>query len=200
MVVALGVVQRRLSLPALKQIVRTRFLTYRRFQCRPVDDYLGASWQHDDGFDLDAHVHRVALANPTSQSELEELAGELASAPLPSDRPMWSFHLVERYRGGSAFIIRIHHSYADGIALVNVMFGLTDEGAAAEPDASLPTPADKEASGESDSLFETMGAAYISCCTRRKWGLQLRAPWTSCANWRTSLRYPMIQRRNSNAC
>jgi diacylglycerol O-acyltransferase / wax synthase len=143
MVVALGIVQRRLSLHSLKHIVRTRFLSYRRFQCRPVDDYLGASWKHDDAFDLDAHVHRVALDRPAAQAELEELAGELASTPLPNDRPMWSFHLVERYRGGSAFIIRIHHSYADGMALVKVMFGLTDEGAAAEPDAALPFPADK---------------------------------------------------------
>ena len=39
---------------------------------------------------------------------------------------MWQFHLVENYDGGSALIARIHHCYADGIALVRVMLSMTD--------------------------------------------------------------------------
>jgi WS/DGAT/MGAT family acyltransferase len=45
---------------------------------------------------------------------------------LDKHRPLWQFHLVESYQGGSALVARIHHSYADGIALVQVLLSLTD--------------------------------------------------------------------------
>ena len=42
--------------------------------------------------------------------------------------PLWQFHLVDNYAGGSALIARIHHCYADGIALVRVLLSMTDAG------------------------------------------------------------------------
>ena len=45
-----------------------------------------------------------------------------------------------RYDGGSALVARIHHSYADGIALVQVLLSLTDT-AAATPDEGQRTAA-----------------------------------------------------------
>ncbi len=81
----------------------------------------------DHAFDLDDHVLRVALPAPAGKAQLEALAGELASAPFNTGRPLWTFHLVERYQGGSALIVRIHHCYADGIALMHVLANLADE-------------------------------------------------------------------------
>ena len=46
---------------------------------------------------------------------------------------MWQFHLVDNYEGGSALVARIHHSYADGIALVRVMLSMTDASAHGPP-------------------------------------------------------------------
>ncbi|MGO4781822.1 wax ester/triacylglycerol synthase domain-containing protein, partial [Lysobacter sp. 2RAB21] len=57
---------------------------------------------------------------------LERFVSQLASSPLDGSRPLWQFHLIERYNGGSALVARIHHSYADGIALVQVLLSLTD--------------------------------------------------------------------------
>src|SRR3546814_9532554 len=57
---------------------------------------------------------------------LERFVSQLASSPLDKHRPLWQFHLVERYQGGSALVARLHHSYADGIALVQVLLSLTD--------------------------------------------------------------------------
>ena len=68
--------------------------------------------------------------------ELESLAGELASTPLNTGRPLWTFHLIERYQGGSAVIIRIHHCYADGIALMHVLARLADDAPAATDGAA----------------------------------------------------------------
>ena len=53
---------------------------------------------------------------------------------------MWQFHLVENYDGGSALIARIHHSYADGIALVRVMLSMTDAGADGPPAMPFEPP------------------------------------------------------------
>jgi diacylglycerol O-acyltransferase len=50
--------------------------------------------------------------------------------PLDKDRPLWQFHLVEDYQGGSAMMVRIHHCIADGIALIAVTQSLVDGGTA----------------------------------------------------------------------
>jgi WS/DGAT/MGAT family acyltransferase len=36
-------------------------------------------------------------------------------------------HLVERYNGGSAWITRVHHCYADGIAMIRVLLSMTEQ-------------------------------------------------------------------------
>ena len=46
---------------------------------------------------------------------------------------MWQFHLIDNYDGGSALVMRMHHSYADGIALVRVMLSMTDATANGPP-------------------------------------------------------------------
>ena len=116
---------------AFKRLVKERLLCFPRFRQRPVSDALGATWVDDDGFDLDAHVLVVALPTPAGRAELEELAGDLASSRLDPDRPLWQIHLVAGYRGGSAWIMRMHHCYADGIAMIRVLLSMTSERGAA---------------------------------------------------------------------
>jgi len=115
-----------MSLKALKQVVKQRFLSYARFRQKPVDTPAGAYWQDDEHFDLDWHVRESALPGRADKKALERFVSQLASSPLDASKPLWQFHLVERYDGGSALIARIHHSYADGIALVQVLLSLTD--------------------------------------------------------------------------
>ena len=120
-----------MSLPRLKQVVAKRFLAYSRFRQKAVDTPAGASWRDDEHFDLDWHVQLAALPGrgerrSSGKRALERFVSQLASSPLDKSRPLWQFHLVERYDGGSALVARIHHSYADGIALVQVLLSLTD--------------------------------------------------------------------------
>jgi WS/DGAT/MGAT family acyltransferase len=122
---------------SLRTLVTERFLPFERFRCYPTSDALGASWQPALHFDIDAHVLSASLRPRAGQAELEELVGELASTPFNPSRPLWSFHLVERYQGGSAIIVRVHHCYADGIALVQVLLSLAN---ADGGDADLPSP------------------------------------------------------------
>jgi WS/DGAT/MGAT family acyltransferase len=120
-----------MSLARLKKAIEQRFLAYARFRQKPVDTAAGASWQDDAHFDLDWHVRASALPGRASRGAaekraLERFVSQLASSPLDQGRPLWQFHLVEHYQGGSALVARIHHSYADGIALVQVLLSLTD--------------------------------------------------------------------------
>lgn len=126
-IVALIVLGAPLQRARLRERIAERFATYRRFRCVPVDGLAQAVWQHLYSFNVDDHVLSAALPRPGGQHELEALVGELASEPLPAGRPLWSFHLVEHFGRGSAIIARIHHCYADGIALVRVLLNLTDD-------------------------------------------------------------------------
>lgn len=119
-----------MTLERLKQVIRKRFLAYPRFLQKAVDTAAGAAWVEDANFDIDWHVRLSALpgrSDPQSEKRaLERFVSQMASTPLDKTKPLWQFHLVERYRGGSALVARIHHSYADGIALVQVLLSLTD--------------------------------------------------------------------------
>ena len=134
-----------LSPARLQQLVKRRFVgAYPRFRCKAVDGPAGASWQDDPDLDLDWHVQSSALPGrgkgPASQKRaLERFVSRLASTPLDKGRPLWQFHLVEDYQGGSALVVRIHHCYADGIALVQVLLSLTDTSA----DAQRAQPLDR---------------------------------------------------------
>jgi diacylglycerol O-acyltransferase / wax synthase len=115
-----------MSIEKLKKVIKQRFLAYPRFRQKAVDTSAGAWWETDQDFDLDWHVRLTALPGKSGKKELERLTSQLASTPLDKTKPLWQFHLVEKYEGGSALISRIHHCYADGIALVQVLLTLTD--------------------------------------------------------------------------
>lgn len=128
-----------LSLDRLKRVIRQRFLAYPRFTQKAVDTSAGAWWETDRDFDLDWHVRLTALPGRADKLEFERLTSQLASTPLDQTKPLWQFHLVEKYNGGSALIMRIHHCYADGIALVQVLLSLTDT----QPDAKRGSALEK---------------------------------------------------------
>jgi diacylglycerol O-acyltransferase / wax synthase len=123
-----------------RRMVEQRLLCFTRFRQRVVADALGASWVEDATFDLDAHLKQITLREPAGKAELQALAAELASTPLDPARPMWQLHLVERYNGGSAWIMRVHHCYADGIAMIRVLLSMTEQDPAPALGTRSPPP------------------------------------------------------------
>ncbi|MCH8499126.1 MAG: wax ester/triacylglycerol synthase family O-acyltransferase [Marinobacter sp.] len=115
-----------IPIPRLKRVLSERFLTFRRFRQRVVQDGDRVYWQDDPLFDLDNHIHLVALPGKGDQSALQTMASDLNSTPLDFNRPLWQIHYVEDYQGGCALLVRIHHCIADGISLVRVLLSLTD--------------------------------------------------------------------------
>lgn len=127
MIVGVMIFGGRIDFQRLRQTLDQRLLAYRRFRQKAVPDATGAYWEDDDLFDIDFHVQRTALPAPGGKEALQRYVAELKSTPLDPSKPLWQFQLVEDYDGGSALIIRIHHSIADGIALIGVMLNMTDE-------------------------------------------------------------------------
>lgn len=118
----------------LVDTIALRFLAFPRFRHKAVTTSRGCFWEFDEDFDILAHVRRAALPGKADKAELQEFVSELASTPLDQSKPLWQFHLIENYAEGPVLVSRIHHCYADGIALIQVMLSLTDP--TSEPRAS----------------------------------------------------------------
>jgi len=123
----------RIRYERLLRIVAGRFLKFPRFRQRPVQGVRAAYWETVPRLDIEAQVQRVALRARAGTKELQALVSRLAGTPLDPERPLWQFHLVENFAGASALIVRIHHCYADGIALMRVLMSMTDAGPKGPP-------------------------------------------------------------------
>ena len=156
MITGVMMFRERIDLAKLERLVDERFLVFRRFRQRPVDAAGMSFWETDPRFELGRHVVRTTLPAPAGKRELQALVSRLATTALDPAHPRWQFHLVDGYEGGCAVIARIHHCYADGIALVRVMLSMTD--ASARGPAAMPfePPKRKPAPDPGDPLAQLM--------------------------------------------
>jgi diacylglycerol O-acyltransferase len=139
----------------LAERVTDKLLKYNRFRQRVVEDTMGANWVDDEHFDVAHHIVAHRLVRRRGQSEraaLQELVGRLSTTPLDPTRPLWQFHFIEHYEGGSALVARIHHCIADGIALISVTLSIADGGADPPPRRRK----DVEKDGDSDWLTDAI--------------------------------------------
>ncbi len=79
----------------------------------------GSRWRRprwlEQAPDLDWHVVELSLPAPGGLAALWRLVGDIASAALPRDRPLWRVWLAHVEPGLDAALIVLHHSTADGI-------------------------------------------------------------------------------------
>jgi WS/DGAT/MGAT family acyltransferase len=114
----------------LVQTIADRLLVYDRFRQKVVDPaapWSATRWEPDTHFDLDAHIHRIALPEPGDQQTLEQLVSDLISTPLDYSKPLWQMHIVENFGDDFVIITRFHHCIADGIALMRLLLSMTEE-------------------------------------------------------------------------
>ncbi|MFG5407837.1 wax ester/triacylglycerol synthase family O-acyltransferase [Piscinibacter sakaiensis] len=132
MIVGVWLLQPGIAREDLVARIEDKLLKYGRFRQKVVEDAVGARWVDDEDFDVGHHLVQLRLHPRAGQDErgaLQELVGELTTTPLNAARPLWQFHLIDDYEGGSALVARVHHCIADGIALISVMLSITDGGA-----------------------------------------------------------------------
>ena len=90
----------------VKEIVRSRLVEpFPRFRQLATEPRLGVgapSWEDDPNFDLDLHVHHLALPAPGDKRALEQLVGDLIASPLDRHKPLWDWYLVDGFGAGRA--------------------------------------------------------------------------------------------------
>ncbi|VAW44425.1 Wax ester synthase/acyl-CoA:diacylglycerol acyltransferase, partial [hydrothermal vent metagenome] len=125
MITGLMFLDRMPDLAQFCEVLEKKFLKYRRFKQLAHQSASGCYWQDDSYFDMAAHVRRVALPGKCDYKELQDYVSNLASTPLDKNKPLWSYHIVENYEKGPVVVSRIHHCYADGVALIQVLLSMT---------------------------------------------------------------------------
>jgi diacylglycerol O-acyltransferase len=141
MILGVWIIKPGVSYQAVSQRIEERLLQYPRFGQRVELDATGATWVTDTDFNIERHVVRETLPATSKgheQQALQDRLGELAVQPLDMQHPLWQFHLVEHYQGGSALMARIHHCIADGIALIVVTQSMVDGGEGPPPPKASP--------------------------------------------------------------
>ncbi|WP_116040527.1 wax ester/triacylglycerol synthase domain-containing protein [Amycolatopsis palatopharyngis] len=140
-----------LGLDTVMAALDARMSGLARFRQRlvPVAPGLGRPvWMDDPAFDIRAHVHRIRCPCPGDEEALLTTAADIATRPLPPDRPLWSAILVDGLsHERTALIVTFHHVLADGVGglavlahLVDGMRGGKNMTTTADPDFPRPRP------------------------------------------------------------
>jgi len=174
MVTAVALTKQPLDFDRVREVYRRRLVGFDRFRQRVVETGFPLAtphWQDMPHFDIDQHLHRIALPAPHDMAALKALFNDLASMPLDREQPLWHVHVVEDVAGGSALIMRYHHCIGDGTAMQAVVRKVFDATPHA-PLAGLPDDDDAAAasSAPADVLF---GFETLERAARRALGLAL---------------------------
>lgn len=131
----------------LRDALELRLAAMPEFREKLADNPLNLDhpvWVDDKDFDVDRHLHRIALPQPGGRAELSEICGHIAALPLDRGRPLWEMWVIEGvagtdcHRGGRlAVMTKVHHAGVDGVTGANLMSQLCST----EPDAPAPEPA-----------------------------------------------------------
>src|SRR4051794_7882242 len=83
-------------------------------------------WSGDPHFDLQYHLRRVRVCEPTTAGVLD-LARNAAMAGFDRARPLWEYTLVDGLEDGrAAMILKVHHSMTDGVGGMKLLLMLFD--------------------------------------------------------------------------
>ncbi|GAB18458.1 hypothetical protein GOEFS_054_00720 [Gordonia effusa NBRC 100432] len=120
-------------------------------------------WVHDDHFDIDHHLHRMALPAPAGHDELMEICGHLAGLPMDRGRPLWEMVVIEGYQDGSGdpkvvVFSKMHHATVDGASGSNLISHLCS----LEPDAPPLAPESPQRPARKPGSLELFGRGVIS--------------------------------------
>lgn len=123
-------------------------------------------WVRDRNFDIERHVHRLAVPTPGGYAELMDLCAHLASLPLDRSRPLWEMWVVEGYRddqGDEKVVVfaKMHHATVDGVSGANLISHLCS----IEPDAAPLAPTEQRHPRD-PGRGELLGRAVIGTATR----------------------------------
>jgi diacylglycerol O-acyltransferase / wax synthase len=140
------------SFERLRDDLGARITSIPEFRQKLADNRLNLdhpAWVEDDTFDIDRHLHRIALPQPGGRVELSDICGRIASDPLDRSGPLWEMWVIEGLAGADARMVvmtKVHHATMDGVTGADVLARLCGM----EPDMSPPEPV--EGPGDASSV------------------------------------------------
>lgn len=107
---------------------------FRRRAVRVPFDLHHPVWIEDADFSLDQHLRRIGCPVPGGTEELAEVVSDIAGRPLDRRRPLWELWVIEGLEGGNlAFVAKIHHALADGVAAAAMLMNVLETEPTADP-------------------------------------------------------------------
>lgn len=139
--------QKALNFDKVKEVYRERLAGFVRFRQRVVEvgfPLATPHWEDMPHFDIDQHMHHIALPAPHNPMALRMLVSDIASTPLDHAQPLWQVFVVDDVEGGSALVMRCHHCVADGTAMMTIsqkLFDTTPRGKHPSNSTAIPVAA-----------------------------------------------------------
>ena len=173
--------------PSFRKELEARLAVVPQFHMKLADNKLNLDhpvWVDDHDFDLDRHVHHIAVPAPGTRIELGELCGHIAAQPLDRSRPLWEMWIVDGLDDGTiAVVAKMHHAGVDGVSGASLIAQLCS----LDPADPRPEPVGRGAGDANDLTLALAGALNIA---RRPLHLMriLPSAVTSLASWITRAR------------
>ncbi|MEM9361197.1 MAG: wax ester/triacylglycerol synthase family O-acyltransferase [Bacteroidota bacterium] len=171
-IATLVIVEGSINFKDFKNMVASKLHLMPKFRQRllhvPMDlDY--PYWVDDPNFELDLHLNRMKLADPSNWESLRRTTSRIFSAPLDLRRPLWSIHFIEGIdeipqipKGSVAIVSKVHHVMIDGNSGVGLMGILFDQDAKAKPvDVSKIKKYDPDPLPDDISLLLKSGYGFL---------------------------------------
>lgn len=168
---SMAVIEGSFEFETFRELILSRIHLVRGFRQRLVTVPLSLDrpyWVDDPNFNIDRHLHHVALPEPRNWKQLRKLASRMFSDPLDRSRPLWEMvfvegldHIPQVPPGSVAIISKIHHAVIDGVSgagIMGVLFDLTPNPPPMEPPEPFkpePLPNELEVIARSAYNFAT---------------------------------------------
>ncbi|MEM8765106.1 MAG: wax ester/triacylglycerol synthase family O-acyltransferase [Bacteroidota bacterium] len=171
-IATLVVVEDSLEFKDFKKIVASKLHLMPKFRQRLLNVPMNLDypyWVDDPNFELDLHLHRMKLPDPSNWETLRRTTSRIFSAPLDLRRPLWSIHFIEGIdeiaqvpKGSVAIVSKVHHVMIDGNSGVGLMGILFDKDDKAKPiDLSKVKKFDPDPLPDDISLLLKSGYGFL---------------------------------------
>ncbi|GGG37247.1 WS/DGAT/MGAT family O-acyltransferase [Bizionia arctica] len=171
-VATLNIVEGSLKYEDFKEIVASKLHLIPKFRQRLLSVPMNLDypyWVDDPNFDLDLHLNRMKLPDPSNWKTLRDLTSSLFSSPLDLRRPLWSVHFIEGIdeiaqvpKGSVAIVTKVHHVMIDGSSGVGLLGVLYDSDAdGKKKKRTKPKPFNPEPLPDELSLLLKSGYGFL---------------------------------------
>lgn len=160
-IATLTIVEGSLKFEDFKAIVASKLHLIPKFRKRLLNVPMNLDypyWVDDPNFDIDLHINRLKLPDPSNWKTLREMTSSIFSSPLDLRRPLWSIDFIEGLdevsqvpKGSVAIVSKVHHVMIDGSSGVGIM-GILFDKSADDKDKEIPKPKPFEPDALPDEL------------------------------------------------